>query len=117
MDHAHMAAMKQMSIDEYLLKNPHKKLLYNPLAAEFGIENMSQMNQFVNNQLPKFKMVSGWTSRSLQHPAVAGMRGFDGGGGGCVCWRLELSFQGCVLYIPESRGKNAKYLSGIDVSP
>lgn len=47
-----------MSIDEYLLKNPHKKLLYNPLAAEFGIENMSQMNQFINNQLPKFKMVS-----------------------------------------------------------
>lgn len=93
-----MATMKQMSIDEYLLKNPHKKLLYNPLAAEFGIENMSQMNQFVNNQLPKFKMVSGWTSCSLQHPAVAGMRGFDGGGGGGVCWRLELSFQGCVLY-------------------
>ena len=49
---------EQMPIDEYLLKNPHKKLLYNPLAAEFGIENMSQMNHFINNQLPKFKMVS-----------------------------------------------------------
>lgn len=47
-----------MPIDEYLMKNPHKKLLYNPLAAEFGIENMNQMNEFVNNQLPKFRMVS-----------------------------------------------------------
>lgn len=48
-----------MSIEEYLLKNPNKKLLYNPLAAEFGIENMAQMNKFLDDQLPKFKMVSG----------------------------------------------------------
>eukprot|EP00903_Cladosiphon_okamuranus_P020271 g18603.t1 len=49
--------INKVPIDEYLLKNPHKKLLYNPLAAEFGIENMNQMNEFINNQLPKFKMV------------------------------------------------------------
>ncbi|CAM9555852.1 unnamed protein product, partial [Laminaria digitata] len=47
----------KMSIGEYLLKNPHKKLLYNPLAAEFGINDMVQMNDFVRNQMPKFKMV------------------------------------------------------------
>lgn len=42
------------------MNNPHKKLLYNPLAAEFGIENMMQMNEFIRNQLPTFKMVSPW---------------------------------------------------------
>lgn len=47
-----------MSIEEYLMNNPHKKLLYNPLAAEFGIENMLQMNEFIRNELPTFKMVS-----------------------------------------------------------
>ena len=46
-----------MSIGQYLLNNPHKKLLYNPLAAEFGINDMAQMNDFVRNQMPKFKMV------------------------------------------------------------
>lgn len=48
-----------MSIEEYLLGNPHKKMLYNPLAAEFGIEDMAQMNDFVRNEMPKFKMVRG----------------------------------------------------------
>lgn len=47
-----------MSIQDYLLKNPHKKLLYNPLAAEFGISNMDEVNDFIKNQMPKFKMVS-----------------------------------------------------------
>ena len=47
-----------MSIEDYLLKNPHKKLLYNPLAAEFGIENMEQMSDFIRTQLPMFKMAS-----------------------------------------------------------
>ncbi|CAN0564455.1 unnamed protein product, partial [Ectocarpus sp. 12 AP-2014] len=49
--------INKMPIDEYLLKNPHKKLLYNPLAAEFGIEDMAQMNYFIKQQMPKFKMV------------------------------------------------------------
>ncbi|CAM9665132.1 unnamed protein product [Ascophyllum nodosum] len=49
--------INQMSIEDYLLKNPHKKLLYNPLAAEFGIENMEQMSDFIRTQLPMFKMV------------------------------------------------------------
>ncbi|CAN0161576.1 unnamed protein product [Ectocarpus fasciculatus] len=49
--------INKMPIDEYLLKNPHKKLLYNPLAAEFGIEDMAQMNHFIKKQMPQFKMV------------------------------------------------------------
>lgn len=47
----------QVSISDYLAKHPNKKLLYNPLAAEFGITNMVQMNDFIKNQMPKFKMV------------------------------------------------------------
>ncbi|CAM9975787.1 unnamed protein product [Sphacelaria rigidula] len=39
------------------MRSPHKKLLYNPLAAEFGIENMAQMNNFIRNEMPLFKMV------------------------------------------------------------
>lgn len=54
-----------MPIDEYLLKNPNKKLLYNPLAAEFGIEDMAQMNKFIKSQLPKFKMVRERRAHSL----------------------------------------------------
>lgn len=40
------------------MKSPHKKLLYNPLAAEFGIKDMAQMNDFIRNEMPRFKMVS-----------------------------------------------------------
>lgn len=39
------------------MKNPRKKLLYNPLAAEFGIQNMAQLNDFIRDELPRFTMV------------------------------------------------------------
>lgn len=66
-------SLQQMPIDEYLLKNPHKKLLYNPLAAEFGIEDMAQMNHFIKKQMPKFKMVSRGLRNALLYPSrVAG---------------------------------------------
>lgn len=52
------ASLDQMSITDYLMARPHKKLLYNPLAAEFGIENMSQLNDFIRNEMSRFRMVS-----------------------------------------------------------
>lgn len=58
----------KLSIEEYLMRSPHKKLLYNPLAAEFGIENMAQMNNFIRNEMPLFKMVRS-TRTGLCRPA------------------------------------------------
>ncbi|CAN0110303.1 unnamed protein product [Discosporangium mesarthrocarpum] len=52
-----MQPLNGMSIQQYLGSNTHNKLLYNPLAAEFGIENMAQMNYFIRHELPLFKMV------------------------------------------------------------
>lgn len=41
------------------MKDSTKKLLYNPMAAEFGIDSMAQMNDFIRNEMTRFKMVSG----------------------------------------------------------
>lgn len=67
-----------MPIDEYLLKNPHKKLLYNPLAAEFGIEDMAQMNHFIKKQMPKFKMVSRRLGNACCYPSRVAVKQISG---------------------------------------
>lgn len=48
------------------MESPDKKLLYNPLAAEFGIGNMAEMNSFIRNEMTRFKMVSCARGRGQQ---------------------------------------------------